>query len=948
MDRIQAQAAASRDEPCVVLKLNSVHRGRHGRSEPSAPALGERGGRPRRLLAPPLAPKPACRASSHAPCRFFLGSCTRALRNLVLTPENIASGEPVANLTAAQAMETAAVLADAAVLFAMYSSQQHVGSRRVVLEGVEAARQLRRIQPAPAVPLVLYANAHAIARLPEPPPFSSPHAPWDARHEIDLHPRVRAMLAARPPAARRAVMMRAAPYLFKLSSLLHVPARRVLFLDCDVLVLQPLFVHGMLIDVLHVADVAMPLDPGREPHLTQGRPPWATQTAGPPPLCSAVLAYRRTNATDELWLGAASRLVHARHTHARQGDQEMIWFEWVHGPSSQRLRVTALPEEYYCPLEHRQPPPRNLSHGVVWHTSWRRGIYRCRAVHGHGYFHEAARYFEHEAGAFMARQQQRAQEAGAFMARQQHRGGHGRRERRAAAGHGRRLSSANSRLGQASGSLIELQSDSRKATRTLPLKPAWKPADALYPLGAVCELGQPSARSYHSYWAVPPAVQFIADQSCGVHPLLSRGHTILPVTRVSGVSEIDQAETGLWFYVAYGCSDFAWYTGRSLLARNKQDLLVTLAGQWSCVRKLRRHRRALTSARLAACTLNRPQALRHATRWLLAAGRPYADELLNRSRHDHRVDGYFRALASRTAVNEGGDSQSASASTPVTLHDAMVDLRRPSQSLGEHPATSLGVRRTDLALSVLIDDAAQGTAGGGEESARGGQGDGQGGGRSGADRLSDLTSGCNVHVASSSPRRCTGACLQRRQALAFAHQREGLLDAVNERLLKRLVGTPFEVDTVALHHQPQGMFSLRTHAELWDVRHLHSEYRPEVPGFRTRPRAATDRLTDRLARKAGAEGEADETILRPYALANGSAAGCRLWAGWRQCLACEGSESHRACSASTRVGREWYADGARGMLAPASPTECGGLPPQAQSTDACKAARLATLFVAAD
>ena len=67
-------------------------------------------------------------------------------------------------------------------------------------------------------------------------------------------------------------------------------------------------------------------------------------------------------------------------------------YEWTEGAHDD-LRVLALPEEYYCPLEQRSKPDRSFmpavgrsSSATSWRTSWRRGVYRCRAVHGHGYF----------------------------------------------------------------------------------------------------------------------------------------------------------------------------------------------------------------------------------------------------------------------------------------------------------------------------------------------------------------------------------------------------------------------------------------------------------------------------------------------------------------------------------------------------------------------------------
>ena len=54
--------------------------------------------------------------------------------------------------------------------------------------------------------------------------------------------------------------------------------------------------------------------------------------------------------------------------------QEMIWFEWTQGLSAatRNLRILALPEETYCPLEGRQRPNERWQ-DTVWRTSWRRG-----------------------------------------------------------------------------------------------------------------------------------------------------------------------------------------------------------------------------------------------------------------------------------------------------------------------------------------------------------------------------------------------------------------------------------------------------------------------------------------------------------------------------------------------------------------------------------------------
>eukprot|EP00966_Prymnesium_polylepis_P073508 1706404-Prymnesium_polylepis.1 len=88
----------------------------------------------------------------------------------------------------------------------------------------------------------------------------------------------------------------------------------------------------------------MPIDPNR-----QG----AFGNAGAPPLCSCVMAYHSVApAVRKLLLGAASRLVSQKRSRLngkllRQGDQEMLFLQWVEAQPS--LRVLALPEEYFCP-----------------------------------------------------------------------------------------------------------------------------------------------------------------------------------------------------------------------------------------------------------------------------------------------------------------------------------------------------------------------------------------------------------------------------------------------------------------------------------------------------------------------------------------------------------------------------------------------------------------------
>ena len=288
--------------------------------------------------------------------------------------------------------------------------------------------------------------------------------------------------------------------------------------------------------------------------------------------------------------------------------------------------------------------------------------------------------------------------------------------------------------------------------------------------------------SWHAYWAMPPRINLLSNQPCSPHTLLGRHNISLPVTHRAVHKEI-----GLWFYFAHGCSDIFWRMGRTLLARNKQDLFLKLAG-------------GERDPKRAAALVQK-----------LAPA--YATEALNRSRHSRHW--YVREYFSKAASN-------------------------------------LMMRREELPLAWLLNDMARG-----------------------------LTSEEQCDVYASDPsRRCDGACATRARALAYVHHSDGLLDIVNERLLKKRVGTAEEIDTVQLYQQPQGLYSQRTAVELWDVRHLHSRFVPHALLF--------------AKRRRGTRGLTGLSHLVPFhGGANGAA--CKLSQDWHSCLACENSSLERAC-----------------------------------------------------
>lgn len=78
---------------------------------------------------------------------------------------------------------------------------------------------------------------------------------------------------------------------------------------------------------------------------------------GLPPPCAGIIAFRRVRKVRQFFVNTAARLLNqtnmADSTQAslgvRQTDQEMMWFELMHGPPAKQPYLLELPEEYYCP-----------------------------------------------------------------------------------------------------------------------------------------------------------------------------------------------------------------------------------------------------------------------------------------------------------------------------------------------------------------------------------------------------------------------------------------------------------------------------------------------------------------------------------------------------------------------------------------------------------------------
>jgi len=228
---------------------------------------------------------------------------------------------------------------------------------RMVRESVRCAEWLSRVMQ-PRYSIELHANRLALSRLDREHPHH--RANWRVVNGT-LDARLEAMLRARGAAEGRDRYLFEA-YLFKLSSLLATSFARALFLDSDVSVRQPDLVHLMLTTTLEISDLAAPVDVARHKWL-------ADTFEAAPPLCSCMLAFHNSAAVQQLWLGAAQRLIDVSHPEVRQGDQEMIYFEWVH--ARRALRVLVLPEEWYCPIA-----------AATW-ASPHGEVMQCRANHYH-------------------------------------------------------------------------------------------------------------------------------------------------------------------------------------------------------------------------------------------------------------------------------------------------------------------------------------------------------------------------------------------------------------------------------------------------------------------------------------------------------------------------------------------------------------------------------------
>ena len=293
-------------------------------------------------------------------------------------------------------------------------------------ECVTAARQLRRALDgghAPeALPMTLAADNSTIAVLRTRPQW---FGLWNSYMPLDTAKALRAFNAAGLLRQREQLHLH---FLWKLMAQAVTPYEETFYLDNDVLVLQPTLARHLLSNTLRLSDLVMPLDPARPPAKTsvselrkqrQSRKSGDVATTPPmydkgiPPLCTCVMAYRRTPSVQRLLEGAAVRLALSLNpvdptvrtgspVVIRQSDQEMLWLELTQAPPDPRLRLFVLPEEYFCPAYWPQVDvatsvgisfydyvsawsTHGKPHQVAprWTTGYSTAGYECKATHFH-------------------------------------------------------------------------------------------------------------------------------------------------------------------------------------------------------------------------------------------------------------------------------------------------------------------------------------------------------------------------------------------------------------------------------------------------------------------------------------------------------------------------------------------------------------------------------------
>ena len=245
----------------------------------------------------------------------------------------------------------------------------------VMSEGTVMALFLRQ-KMTPKLPMALVSDAAAVSFVHARPELADV---WDHLLTLDVASATTALKAAQMP-----IPLSKFWCIWKLAGLLMSPFEHTLYVDADVMVLNPSFASDLLQNSLRLHDMAMPVDtnrPGKgDPTMKSARadttgffaqtryhaapsgeqpelmePPMFAR--GFPPFCTGIIAYARKTEVRRLLEHAGARLIGQLNRNdatdasiaVRQTEQEMMWFELALGPRSKQPRLLVLPEEYYCP-----------------------------------------------------------------------------------------------------------------------------------------------------------------------------------------------------------------------------------------------------------------------------------------------------------------------------------------------------------------------------------------------------------------------------------------------------------------------------------------------------------------------------------------------------------------------------------------------------------------------
>ena len=159
-------------------------------------------------------------------------------------------------------------------------------------------------------------------------------------------------------------------FAMKFIPLLHSPYNESLLMDCDTVVMSPIFVPNMH-GALRRADIVWTAD----------WTPWMRKYVPLPTPCAGIMAWRSTPSVHSAFKSARARLrgpqphdyvnvsIDGKWGRPRWSDQEALWYELSRG-FEHHLRITYLPEEYGCAT---MLPKR----GARWYR------YECHVVHYH-------------------------------------------------------------------------------------------------------------------------------------------------------------------------------------------------------------------------------------------------------------------------------------------------------------------------------------------------------------------------------------------------------------------------------------------------------------------------------------------------------------------------------------------------------------------------------------